>query len=340
MSQTNICLRRESRLTERRTPLSPEDARTLIKSGLQLWVETSTQRIFKDGEYENAGCTMIDSWETTPTQTWILGLKELKESAHLCHRHIYFAHAFKGQPQAQQTLSRFVAGGGGLYDLEYLTHPDGTRVVAFGFWAGYMGASLGVLQMLGKLNSLETFDHEDLQAQLQGNTKDIKALIIGPGGRCGAGAASALSEAHIQPTGWGKKHTKNINHEELFTHHLLINAVGTYGNAKPFLTKQLIDEHKDRKLHTIVDVTCDLGSKSNALPIYKQLTTWKDPAQEIAPNLYIIAIDNLPSLLPKESSLDFSRILTPHLLTLEQGGNTPWTRTYECFQSAIANLEK
>jgi saccharopine dehydrogenase (NAD+, L-lysine-forming) len=56
-----------------------------------------------------------------------------------------FGHAFKGQPAGQVLLKRFKAGGGTLYDLEYLVgEADGRRVAAFGYWAGYAGAAVSL----------------------------------------------------------------------------------------------------------------------------------------------------------------------------------------------------
>jgi len=43
-----------------------------------------------------------------------------------------------------------------------------------------------------------------------------------------------------------------------------------------------------------------------------------------APPLDVMAIDNLPSLLPLESSLDFAAQLLPHLLTLDRIGGGIW----------------
>jgi saccharopine dehydrogenase (NAD+, L-lysine-forming) len=81
-----------------------------------------------------------------PRDTIVFGLKELEEDGTpLIHRHIMFGHAYKGQPAGQVLLRRFRAGGGTLYDLEYLTDEAGRRVAAFGYWAGYAGAALSVL---------------------------------------------------------------------------------------------------------------------------------------------------------------------------------------------------
>ena len=55
-----------------------------------------------------------------------------------------FGHAYKGQPAGQILLKRFKAGGGTLYDLEYLVDEAGRRVAAFGYWAGFAGAAISL----------------------------------------------------------------------------------------------------------------------------------------------------------------------------------------------------
>ena len=40
---------------------------------------------------------------------------------------------------------RFPAGKGTLYDLEFLENDQGRRVAAFGFYAGFAGAAIGIL---------------------------------------------------------------------------------------------------------------------------------------------------------------------------------------------------
>lgn len=54
------------------------------------------------------------------------------------------------------------------------------------------------------------------------------------------------------------------------------------------------------------------------------------------PPLDLIAIDNLPSLLPKESSTDFSAALLPHLLDF--GGAEAWRRDLDLFRTKSREL--
>lgn len=54
------------------------------------------------------------------------------------------------------------------------------------------------------------------------------------------------------------------------------------------------------------------------------------------PPLDLIAIDNLPSLLPRESSTDFSAALLPQLLDFGTGG--PWGRCQDRYHQAAREL--
>ena len=113
----------------------------------------------------------------------------------------------------------------------------------------------------------------------------------------------------------------------------------------PFVTRDLLRGAGRRRLALIADVTCDAGSASNVLPIYGRAAGWADPVQPLADvgaRLDLIAIDNLPSLLPVEASTAFSAELTPHLMTLPAGdepiagGAAPWQRCLAAFCGACA----
>ena len=343
---SHIWMRSETRDREQRAPLVPKDAARLIEAGFSVSVENSPNRAIEAAEYRAAGCEIVTegSWRRAPQDAWILGLKELpRDTGPLRHRHVYFAHAFKGQPGADHLLGRFLRGSGRLYDLEYLADEVGRRVAAFGYWAGYVGAALGVLARSRQLDALRPTDLATMQADLRASSADVagtRALVIGAAGRCGRGAVDALAEAGIEATRWDMAETRRIDRRALMAHDLMINAVGISGQAQPFLRCTDI-RTAERKLSLIVDVTCDLGSASNALPIYDRLTTWDMPVtrlQGTGPcSLDMIAIDNLPSVLPLESSADFSAQLTPHLLAV--GQSVAWWTAGACFERLIADME-
>ncbi|MEU0204633.1 MULTISPECIES: saccharopine dehydrogenase [unclassified Streptomyces] len=339
MTELHLWLRHEARTTERRTPVVPDDARRLVENGVELTVEESPQRVFPIEEYQAAGCRVAPagSWVTAPPDAVVLGLKELPdEPAELTHRHIFFGHAYKGQPGAAGLLRRFAAGGGALFDLEYLVDDSGRRLAAFGFWAGYLGAALAVLQHRGRLRApLVPTTKDELDETLKpadGDT-DFTGLVVGALGRSGRGARVAFATAGVDPTCWDLAETRDLDRAALLRHDVMVNAVLATSPVPPFLREQDLDT-PDRRLRTLCDVTCDVGSPLNVLPVYDETTSWDEPVRRLRaqPPLDLIAIDNLPSLLPLESSADFSAALLPHLLDFGVSG--AWARCLDRFRRA------
>jgi saccharopine dehydrogenase (NAD+, L-lysine-forming) len=341
MTALHLWLRHETRTTERRTPIVPSDARRLVESGVTLTVEESPQRVFPVEAYEAAGCRVATtgSWVSAPSDAVVVGLKELPdEPLALTHRHIFFGHAYKHQPGAVALLRRFLAGAGILLDLEYLVDDDGRRLAAFGYWAGYLGAALAVLHHRGRLRApLRPTSKEELDAELAVEAVELKALVIGALGRSGRGARVALGAAGVEPTCWDLAETRDLDRPALLAHELMVNTVLTTRPIPPFLTDKDLDE-PGRRLRTLCDVTCDVGSPLNVLPVYDATTDWDDPVRRLReqPVLDLIAIDNLPSLLPLEASVDFSAALLPLLLEFGVGG--PWGRCLDRFNQACREL--
>lgn len=344
MTELHLWLRHEVRSTERRTPLVPSDARRLVEAGATLTVEESPQRIFPIEQYESVGCAVAPagSWVSdAPRDAVVVGLKELPdEPAALTHRHVYFGHAYKQQPGAADLLRRFAAGGGALLDLEYLVDDQGRRLAAFGYWAGYLGAALAVLQHRGRLTApLAPTSQEQLEEALRpvAGDEEFTALVVGALGRSGRGARVALGAAGIDPTCWDLDETRNLDRPALLAHDLLVNCVLATSPVPPFVREADLDDPA-RSLRTLSDVTCDVGSPLNVLPVYDRVTEWSDPVRRLhkEPPLDLIAIDNLPSLLPEESSTDFSASLLPLLLEFGTGG--PWGRCLERFRQASREL--
>jgi saccharopine dehydrogenase (NAD+, L-lysine-forming) len=271
----------------------------------------------------------------------ILGLKELPdEPAALPHRHVFFGHAYKGQPGAQELLRRFAAGGGALLDLEYLVDDHGRRLAAFGYWAGYLGAALAVLQHRGRLSApLTPTSREELEEVLRpvAGDEEFTALVIGALGRSGQGARVALRAAAVEPTCWDLEETRDLDRAALLAHDVLVNCVLATTPVPPFVRGADLDD-PGRRLRTLSDVTCDVGSPLNVLPVYDRVTEWAEPVRRLhkEPPLDLIAIDNLPSLLPEESSVGFSESLLPLLPAFGTGG--PWGRCLDRFHQACREL--
>lgn len=337
-----LWIRHETRQTERRAPVTPADADRLVERGFEVTVEESAQRIFPDQDYATAGCQLVPagSWAEADPDTVIVGLKELPPlPAALVHRHIYFGHAYKDQEGARELLARFAAGGGTLLDVEFLLDPDGGRLASFGYWAGYIGAALAVLHFRGQLGvPLQPYAKADLDAALRdrpAGSHQPRVLVIGALGRSGTGAVDALAVAGITASGWDVEETRSLDRGALLAHDALVNTVLLHEPVPPFLTHTDLAE-PDRRLSVVCDVTCDVTSACNALPVYERVTTWPDPVlrlREGTPAFDVIAIDNLPSLLPLDASVAFSAQLTP-LLAEIGADEAMWLRCAETFRHA------
>ena len=331
-------------------------SRLLLDAGFEVTVEESRQRVFTDDEYAAAGATVVGegTWTEAPEDAYVLGIKELPdEPESLRHRHIYFAHAFKGQEDARRTLERFRRGGGRLLDIEYLTGEDGRRVVAFGYWAGYVGAALGVLQVAGSLTApLAPMAKDELDAELElagkAGADELLALVTGARGRSGRGAQQALTTAGMPMTLWDREETRDLHKQALLGHDLLVNCVVTHTPTTPFVEQA--DLGRERRLRVLADVTCDVTGPTNMLPVNTSITTWEEPVRRLdggsrdpdrsSTAMEVIAIDNLPSLLPREASEGFSADLAPHLLGLagDGGPSAPWRAAGDAFDEASAAL--
>jgi saccharopine dehydrogenase (NAD+, L-lysine-forming) len=165
-------------------------------------------------------------------------------------------------------------------------------------------------------------------------------LVIGAKGRCGQGALELLNSMELKVTPWDMEETKKGGpFKEITQHDIFVNTVLVTSKTPPFLNQETLDENE--KLSVICDVSCDPTSDLNPLPIYSELTTWEKPNQVVPTRtgeVQLISVDNLPSLLPRESSEDFSSQLLPHLMDLMTKKKFPdvWRNAFERFQKAFS----
>lgn len=341
-----IWMRSEPRSNEARAPLVPKGAAQMVAKGWRVVVEDAPERCISTQAYRDAGCEIAPagSWVDAPDDAIILGLKELPEvGTPLRHHHIMFGHAYKGQASGRMLLDRFKAGGGTLLDLEYLVDETSRRVAAFGYWAGYAGAALSVMAW-GKQQRGETMEAVDAFASAEAMTDQVRmtidkapsALIIGALGRVGTGATDLCKAVGMTPTGWDMAETAHGGpYPEILQHSILLNCILAHDGAPVFVQADAGDAK--RKLSVIGDIACDPESAFSPIKVYGETTTWIHPTLRVhdTPPLDVMAIDNLPSLLPVESTDDFARQLLPYLLTLDQLGAGVWGRAQKTFHTHV-----
>lgn len=363
MAQTILHLRSETKPNEHRSAITPSTAKHLIANGYEVLVERSPRRIFDDVEFEKVGAKLVPehSWQFAPKERVIIGLKELEEATFpLIHEHVQFAHCYKDQHGWRDVLARFPAGNGVLYDLEFLKDENGRRVAAFGFYAGFAGAALGVWDWAlrnstGKpLGPIKPFrNEEELVSTIKKDLDKVPgkmlptAMVIGALGRSGKGAVDCfrklgLAESAIRQ--WDINETQRGGpYDEILESDVFVNCIYLTKKLSPFLTVDQINARSQRRLSVIVDVSADFTNPNNPVPVVNQGSTFPEPtylAQGIKGNpIDIIGIDHLPTLLPREASEAFSRDLLPSLLELKRRELARvWVDAKKLFKHHVARL--
>ena len=141
-----IGLIREGKLpADNRVALTPAQAQYLQKQfpNLQIIVEPSPDRCFSDEEYRRAGI-QVDS-DLSKCEI-LLGIKEVPVSQLLAEKtYLFFSHTKKEQAANRALMQAMVEKKITLIDYECLVHPDGQRLIGFGFFAGIVGAHNGIM---------------------------------------------------------------------------------------------------------------------------------------------------------------------------------------------------
>ncbi|MEM8847396.1 MAG: NAD(P)-dependent oxidoreductase [Bacteroidota bacterium] len=183
---------------DRRVVLSPTECQNVLNQfpEAKIKVESSPIRVFTDSEYETAGVSVHHNVEDCDV---MLGVKEVPIDALIPNKkYFFFSHTIKKQPYNRDLLRAVLEKNIELYDHEVITNPKGQRLVAFGRYAGIVGAYNGVRTYglkYGTFNlpKAETLrDQEALIDELQKiQLPNIKILLTGKG-RVGNGSREML----------------------------------------------------------------------------------------------------------------------------------------------------
>ena len=201
---------------ERRCPLTPEACKELLSTipGFRILVEPSTTRIFSDIEFARVGCEVSSDLSECDV---ILGVKQVPIKKLLPNKtFVFFSHVIKAQPGNMDMLDDILEKKIRLIDYEKICDAEGKRLVAFGFYAGFVGA-VDILHGLGPFlinrglatpflkvpQVINMVDQAECEARVglvgdmikqNGLPHEIVPLVIGVSGygRCGQGALTAL----------------------------------------------------------------------------------------------------------------------------------------------------
>ncbi|MFN6946288.1 MAG: NAD(P)-dependent oxidoreductase [Cytophagaceae bacterium] len=141
MSRIRIGIVREGKTPpDRRVPLLPHQCKELMEKFPQVsvYVQPSDIRCVQNREYTEAG---IPLKEDLSDCNILLGVKEVPIHLLLPNKtYFFFSHTLKKQPHNQKLLQTILQRNIKLIDYECLTDKQGNRIIAFGRFAGIVGA--------------------------------------------------------------------------------------------------------------------------------------------------------------------------------------------------------
>jgi len=197
-------LRETRRWNDRRVAITPETA-ALIKENyphVALCVQSSRVRVHSDYEYLEVGVPVVEDVSDCDI---LIGVKEVEPQTMIEGKtYIMFAHVAKQQGYNQPFFKEMARKKITLIDYEYFTDLEKNRVVAFGFWAGVVGAYYafkGIAQRFGKVElpgPEACRDFQELHQQLKQFTMPTLKIVVTGGGRVAAGALEIIRELGIQ----------------------------------------------------------------------------------------------------------------------------------------------
>ncbi|MEM7485536.1 MAG: NAD(P)-dependent oxidoreductase [Bacteroidota bacterium] len=189
---------------DRRVVLSPEECQNVLYHfpEAQIEVESSPIRVFKDEEYAELGISVSQNINDCDV---LLGVKEVPIDTLIPNKkYFFFSHTIKKQPYNRDLLRAILEKNIELYDHEVITSTKGQRLVAFGRYAGIVGAYNGVRAYGLKYRTFNLPKAETLhnqQALIDELRKirlpNLKILLTGKG-RVGNGAKEMLDAMSLR----------------------------------------------------------------------------------------------------------------------------------------------
>jgi alanine dehydrogenase len=124
---------------DKRVPFSPEQCRHIMNNfPVHIVVQPSVKRCFSDAEYKSHGIEVSEKIDKCDV---LMGIKEVPVQELIKNKtYFFFSHTIKKQPHNRKLLQKMLALNITMIDYETLTDIKGNRLVAFGRYAGIVGA--------------------------------------------------------------------------------------------------------------------------------------------------------------------------------------------------------
>lgn len=205
MSTIKIGLIREGKNPpDKRVPFSPLQVEEIEQRfpGVKVVCQESHIRCFKDEEYRELDIQIISDISDCDI---LMGIKEVPIDNLIPNKtYLFFSHTLKKQPYNRKLLQAALKKNIRLIDYEALKDGQGNRLVAFGRFAGIVGAYNG-LWTYGKRyhafsmrRAFECFDVNDLKLELRKVKLPFVKIALTGAGRVAKGAMETLDTAGIR----------------------------------------------------------------------------------------------------------------------------------------------
>jgi alanine dehydrogenase len=183
------------------TPLQTEEIEQRFPN-VKVVVQESPIRCFKDDEYRDLG---IEVAADVSDCDILMGIKEVPIAQLVDKKtYLFFSHTIKRQPHNKKLMRALLDKKIRMIDYEALKDKLGNRLVAFGRFAGIVGAYNGLWTYGKRYNkfflrrAFECFDVNDLKIELRKVKLPPVKIILTGAGRVGKGAMETLDTVGIR----------------------------------------------------------------------------------------------------------------------------------------------
>jgi len=205
MKQIKIGIIREGKVPpDKRTPFTPLQVEEIEQRYSQAKVicEESSIRCFQDSEYRELGTEVKSDLSECDI---LMGIKEVPIDRLLEGKtYLFFSHTIKKQPYNRKLLQAILKKKIRMIDYEVIKDKLGNRLVAFGRYAGIVGAYNGLWTYGKRFGTFslrrahECFDVNDLKLELRKVKLPSVKIILTGAGRVGKGSMETLDTAGIR----------------------------------------------------------------------------------------------------------------------------------------------
>ena len=233
---------------DRRVPITPEQAAAIVeKYNAEVVCQSSGIRCYSDDEYRHAGIPVVEDISDCDV---LFGVKEVPVDQLIAGKtYFFFSHTIKEQPYNRDLLRAILKNKIRLVDYEVITNDTGQRVVAFGRYAGLVGA-YNALYTYGERYNLyhlkrayQCFDLDELLEELKKVKLPPVKIVLTGGGRVSKGSMEILNAIPIKKV-TPDKFLHGEFHEPVYTQ-LNTRDYNTHKDGEAFVRSDFY-KHPDR----------------------------------------------------------------------------------------------